>query len=76
MRICKDTFDHGISPQSGSYEYILVPGADKEQLESYQTNNPVQIKNGKNIQAVLSRDKAYKGIVFYEAGKFARGSGD
>ena len=63
-------FDHGQSPKSGSYEYILVPGADKEQLESYQTNNPVQIKNDKNIQAVFSNDNAYMGIVFYKAGKY------
>jgi chondroitin AC lyase len=64
-------FDHGKNPQSRSYEYILIPGADKEQLENFQTGNPIKIKNDKNIQAVFSNDKAYKGIVFYRAGKFA-----
>ena len=63
-------FDHGKNPQGRSYEYILIPGADIEQLESLEKNNPFEIKNDKNIQAVLSKDKTFQGIVFYEAGKF------
>ncbi|MHA2055531.1 MAG: polysaccharide lyase beta-sandwich domain-containing protein [Candidatus Hodarchaeales archaeon] len=63
-------FDHGTNPQGRSYEYILIPGAEKEQLESLEKNNPFKIKNDKNIQAVLSKDETFTGIVFYEAGKF------
>ena len=68
-------FDHGSNPQGRSYEYILVPGADKEQLESLEKDFPFEIRNGKNIQAVLSKDKTIKGIVFYQAGKLNGDSG-
>ncbi len=63
-------FDHGKNPQDGSYEYILVPGADKEQLESLEKDFPFEIRNEQNIQAVLTKDKTLAGIIFYRAGKF------
>jgi len=63
-------FDHGKSPQGRSYEYILFPGANKEQLESIEKNSPFKIKNDNDIQAVISKDKNFQGMVFYEAGKF------
>ncbi len=51
------------------YQYILVPCADKEQLESLDKDLPFEISNGKNIQAVISKDETLAGIVFYRAGK-------
>ena len=63
-------YDHGRNPRDRSYEYILVPGADKEQLENLEKDFPFEIRNEKNIQAVLSKDKSFEGIVFYRAGKF------
>ena len=68
-------FDHGKNPQGSSYEYILVPGADKEQLENLEKDFPFKIRNEKNIQAVLSKDETLKGIVFYQAGKLEGDSG-
>jgi chondroitin AC lyase len=63
-------FDHGKNPQGSSYEYMLVPGTDKEQLENLEKDFPFEIRNEKNIQAVLMKDKTLTGIVFYLAGKF------
>jgi chondroitin AC lyase len=68
-------FDHGKNPQDGSYEYILVPGADKEQLESLEKDFPFEISNEIYIQAVLTKDKTLAGIIFYRAGKFDRDYG-
>ena len=62
-------FDHGSNPADRSYEYILVPGADKEQLESLEKNFPFQIRNEKNIQAVISKDNTLQGMIFYRAGE-------
>ena len=68
-QVFKMWFDHGKNPAGVSYQYILVPGADKEQLESLDKNLPFEISNGKNIQAVISKDETLAGIVFYRAGK-------
>ena len=62
-------FDHGKNPAGESYQYILVPDADKEQLESLDKDLPFEISNRKNIQAVISKDETLAGIVFYSAGK-------
>jgi chondroitin AC lyase len=67
--VFKMWFDHGKNPAGVSYQYILVPGADKEQLESLDKDLPFEISNGKNIQAVISKDETLAGIVFYRAGK-------
>ena len=67
--VFKMWFDHGKNPSGLSYQYMLVPGADKERLENLEKEFPFEIRNGKNIQAVLSKDKAIAGIVFYRAGK-------
>ncbi len=68
-------FDHGKNPQGRSYEYILIPGADKEQLENLEKDFPFEIRNDKNIQAVFSKDRIFEGIVFYRAGKLEGDSG-
>ena len=68
-------FDHGKNPQGKSYEYIIIPGTDKEQLESLEKDFPFEIRNGKNIQAVLIKDQSFIGIVFYQAGKLHGDSG-
>jgi chondroitin AC lyase len=68
-------FDHGINPQGGSYEYVLIPGADRDKLDNLEKDFPFEIRNNKNIQAVLSKDKSTLGIVFYEAGKVDLGFG-
>lgn len=67
--------DHGKNPWNRSYEYILVPGADEEQLKNLEKNFPFKIRNEKDIQAVLSKDKTLMGIVFYVAGKLDEDSG-
>ena len=68
-------FDHGKDPTGGSYEYILIPGADQQQLESLENELPFEIRNGKDMQAVIARDFSYAGIVFFRAGKLDMGPG-
>ena len=68
-------FDHGKDPSGVTYQYMLVPGADQEQLENLNNDFPFEIRNGKNIQAVLSNDNSVTGIVFYQAGKLTGDSG-
>jgi chondroitin AC lyase len=44
--ITEDVFslwiDHGTGPDSATYEYIVVPGADKNDLQNYTVSIPVQ----------------------------------
>ena len=62
-------FDHGFDPDGATYEYILVPGADSEQLEYINKNLPFEIRNDPAIQAVIARDGSFSGMVFYREGK-------
>ncbi|GAJ19228.1 unnamed protein product, partial [marine sediment metagenome] len=52
-------------------EFALV----QEQLENLHNDFPFEIRNGKYIQTVLSKDKALTGIVFYQAGNLTGDSG-
>jgi chondroitin AC lyase len=63
-------FDHGKNPRDRSYEYILIPGADREKLENLEKKDHLEIRNDKDIQAVYSKDRTCVGIVFYKAGMF------
>ncbi|HHW00796.1 MAG TPA: hypothetical protein GXX36_14760 [Clostridiaceae bacterium] len=62
-------FNHGIQPSDASYEYIVVPGKDAEEVEEYSKNIPVQIlSNTSEIQAVRHEGLKQTQIIFYEAG--------
>jgi len=63
-------FDHGIKPSNKTYEYILVPGKTKTQVQTYAAGNPVRvIQNTPLIQAVRNDSLGVTGIVFYAAGE-------
>jgi chondroitin AC lyase len=58
--------DHGVKPQDASYEYIVVPGAEKSKMEEYSRNSPIEIlENSTDIQAAHHRDLQRTHIVFY-----------
>jgi chondroitin AC lyase len=61
--------DHGTDPAGASYEYILVPGADREKLEGLKKNLPFEIRNDPEVQAVAAKDGSFQGMVFYRDGK-------
>lgn len=64
-------FNHGVKPNNESYEYMVVPGIDKNSLEKYTKNLPLYILlNTSQIQAVYHKKLDLTGIVFYEKGEF------
>jgi chondroitin AC lyase len=67
-QIFKLWFEHGINPNNRSYEYVLVPNADRALMESMEHQLPFEIKNWKNRQEVISTSGEIMGIVFYESG--------
>jgi chondroitin AC lyase len=61
--------DHGIRPQKGSYEYVVLPGINATSLESYFRTSPIAIlSNTSEIQAVLHKGLNLAEIVFYQPG--------
>lgn len=68
--IFKLWFDHGVNPSGKTYAYCLVPKADKTKMQQLEANPSFRIlKNGTDVQAVVSSDQKWGGIVFYQAGK-------
>ena len=66
--ILKIWFDHGSRPKKATYEYILVPNANEEQMIGLQENFPFIINNQVDQQSVVRQDKSEGGIIFYKAG--------
>ncbi len=67
--IFKLWFDHGPNPTNASYEYVLVPKADKEKMNKLKEQSDLKILNTVDIQSVELTDKSMAGIIFYKAGK-------
>ncbi len=62
-------FDHGKSPDSASYEYIVVPNVDtSELLRTKDDNRGIEVlaRNG-NVHAVLNRKLGIAQMAFYRA---------
>ncbi len=67
-------FDHGLKPQNRSYQYIVVPGLNSDDLAGYSKKLPLTVlSNTKKVQAVLHDNLGITGIVFHQAGEFAVG---
>jgi chondroitin AC lyase len=61
--------DHGTKPSNSSYQYIVMPNANKSELNTYYSNLPVSvIENSNKIQAVIHNELKVSGIVFHEKG--------
>ncbi|MBW8327353.1 MAG: polysaccharide lyase 8 family protein [Prolixibacteraceae bacterium] len=68
--IFKLWFEHGTNPSGGTYAYSIIPQATKAQMQKLETKPSFRIvKNENNIQAVISSNQQWGGIVFYQAGK-------
>ena len=68
--IFKLWFEHGTNPSGKTYAYSIIPQATKAQMQQLETKPSFRIvKNETTIQAVLSSDQQWGGIVFYQAGK-------
>ena len=61
--------DHGKRPENASYEYIVVPHKNKNDIEKYITASEINIiSNTSTIQAVLHKSLNHVQIVFYTSG--------
>lgn len=61
--------DHGIRPQGGSYEYIVVPGTTAAEVAKLAALPDVAVlANSESIQAVYNRTLKLAEIAFHEAG--------
>lgn len=71
MDVFKLWFDHGKSPDSASYAYIVVPNASEQQfLESGKNNRDIEIMaNNSRLQGVINRKLGICQLVFYSAGE-------
>lgn len=68
--IFKLWFEHGVNPLQQSYAYCIVPQATKEKMVQLASKPSFRIvKNQKEIQAVVSSDQQWGGVVFYQPGK-------
>jgi len=77
MDVFKLWFDHGKSPDSASYQYIVVPGASEQDLISTSSNNRgiEIISNTSDIQAVRNTKLNISQLAFYRAGEVKISSG-
>jgi chondroitin AC lyase len=71
MDVFKVWFDHGSSPNAGSYEYIVVPGVSEEELMASSGNNrDIEIlANTPDLQAVKHHSLGICQTAFYKAGE-------
>ena len=62
--------DHGISPDSAAYQYIVVPSIDEQTLENTsKTNRNIEIlSNSTEVQAVKHKELGLCQMTFYKAG--------
>lgn len=68
--------EHGVKPENGRYEYIVVPGVTHKETAKYSENMPVVVlQNDKHIQAVEHVPLKTAGIVFYQPGNITLKSG-
>ncbi len=64
-------FDHGRRPRNGSYEYIVVPDVDQNELiETSNSNRDIDIlSNTSELQAVKSNKLSICQMAFYKSGE-------
>jgi chondroitin AC lyase len=61
--------DHGYSPRAASYQYLVLPGASREQVSARATNPGVHVlSNEDEVQAVWNSDLKMAMVVFRKPG--------
>ena len=71
LDVFKLWFDHGKSPDSASYQYIVVPGVSEQELiETSVDNRGIKIiANTSEVQGVSNNKLGISQIAFYTAGE-------
>lgn len=77
--VSKDVFTlripHGVQPDNGAYQYIILPGKTAEETATYYLDLPIAIlENSTRIQAVRHDELKVSGIVFHQAGSIVLNS--
>ncbi|MGG3282157.1 polysaccharide lyase family 8 super-sandwich domain-containing protein [Paenibacillus solani] len=63
--------EHGVSPQAGTYEYVLLPGKTPEQTAAYAVNPDIQVlAASERVHAVKELKHNVTGMNFWKAGAF------
>ena len=69
-RVFKLWVDHGRSPDSATYAYIVVPDRSRAEVAKHAARLPVDlVANEPEVQAVRHRRLGVTGIAFYQAGE-------
>jgi chondroitin AC lyase len=70
-------FDHGSRPNNASYQYIVVPDVNEQELKETSSNNrDIEIiSNTAEIQAVKSNKLGLYQLAFYKAGEVVISNG-
>ena len=77
MDVFKLWFDHGNSPDSASYQYIVVPAVSEQELiESSRNNRGIEIiANSAVVQAVRNNKSGICQVIFHKAGEINMANG-
>ena len=67
--IFKLWLEHGVNPKDKSYEYILVPNANRPEMIKLENRKPFYIQNEIDRQEVISVSGDLAGVVFYKSGR-------
>ncbi|WP_226672056.1 polysaccharide lyase family 8 super-sandwich domain-containing protein [Rossellomorea aquimaris] len=60
--------NHGHNPESNRYQYIVVPGATKEEFNAVKKDSPIEIiRNDQDVQAVENTKLQLTEAVFWNA---------
>lgn len=57
-------FDHGVDPESGSYAYVILPGATDKEAAAYDLSDIQILRNDSELQAVRELHSGLVGIAF------------
>ncbi|WP_374009105.1 polysaccharide lyase family 8 super-sandwich domain-containing protein [Leifsonia sp. LS-T14] len=69
-------FDHGVTPKSAGYQYIVLPAKSAAQTQAYAANPAVKIlRNDTSVQAVQHPGLKRTMATFYQAGSLDLGDG-
>ena len=70
MDMFKLWIDHGRRVSDGNYQYVVIPGIDKGNMEKYAKNPTIEIlSNTSEIQAVQHKILNISQIIFYQSGE-------
>jgi chondroitin AC lyase len=74
LDVFKLWIDHGISVNNGSYQYIIVPGTNSQELESDAGRNIRILENSPQIQAVMHSGLNIGQLIFHTSGEMELGT--